>query len=270
MDNLQEAPVNDTPEDPNDDPSAIASILKKELQCPVCDEIPNSLPISCCPSGHILCKVCKTKIVSGRFGDKPCPVCRSPLGNNTSYLAATIISSFTDIPCPNKILGCSFLGTLDGIKTHPCQFRMVLCSVCLREDCMRKDFYIHNNMDCFHKDDGNNFSFPTKSCFFLVQGDFAKDEVLVKARFKEIYYDEDDEPFIDIFRFTSFVIQSSNQNQVKPSKLKIVVENPDNSPFKMEVVTEIEAGPYKSMKLAASDLLLAPMEGKMIHFELIY
>ena len=230
MDNLEEAlpsqastetapaEANDTPEDPNDDAAAIARNLKKELQCPVCYHIPSSLPIPCCPSGHILCKECKKKIVSnGRLGEKPCPVCRSPLGkNNTSYLAGTLISSFTDIPCPNKILGCSFLGTLDGIKTHPCQFRMVFCYVCRREDCMRKDFYIHNNMDCFHKDVGNNFSFPTKSCFFLVQGDFAKYEVLVKARCRENFADEDDESEIDIFGFSSFVIQSSYQNQVKP------------------------------------------------------
>ena len=246
----------------------------------MCDQIPSSLPIPCCPSGHILCKECKKKIVSnGRFGEKPCPVCRSPLGkNNTSYLAGTLISSFTDIPCPNKILGCSFLGTLDGIKTHLCKFKMVFCNVCL-DEWMRKDFYIHNNMDCFLKDVGNNFNFATKSCFFLVQGDFAKDEVLLKVRLRENLKDADvpemnleDEgvPEIDIFGFTSFVIQSSNQNQVKPSKLKIVVGNPDDDSFKMEVVTEIEAGPYKSKKIADSDLLLAAMEGKMIHFELIY
>ena len=125
-------------------------------------------------------------------------------------------------------------------------------------------------MDCFHKDVGNNFSFPTKSCFFLVQGDFAKDEVLVKARCRENFADEDDEPEIEIFGFSSFVIQLFNQNQVKPSKLKIVVGNPDDTSFKMEVVTEIDAGPYKLKNIADSDLLLAPMEGKMIHFELIY
>ena len=82
---------------------------------------------------------------------------------------------------------------------------------------MRKDFYIHNNMDCFHKDVGNNFSFPTKSCYFLVQGDFAKEEVLVKVLCREKFADEDDESEIDIFGFSSFVIQFSNQNQVKPS-----------------------------------------------------
>ena len=68
----------------------------------------------------------------------------------------------------------------------------------------------------------------------------------------------------------TFKLQSSNQNQAKPSKLKIVVENPDDSSFKMEVVTEIEAGPYKSKKIADSDLLLAAMERKIIHFDIIY
>ena len=64
-----------------------------------------------------------------------------------------------------------------------------------------------------------------------------------------------------------FVIQSSNQNQVK---LKIFVGNPDDSSFKMEVVTEIETGPYKSRKISDCDLLLTAMYWKMIHFELIY
>ena len=94
MENLEEAPIpnssetaaaqaNDTFGYPNDDPAAIARNLQKELQCPVCDQIPSSLPIPSCPSGHFLCKECKKKIVSnGRFGEKPCPVCHSPLGKN--------------------------------------------------------------------------------------------------------------------------------------------------------------------------------------------
>jgi hypothetical protein len=75
MDSIEEAPItasaetapaeaSDTPEDHDDDPAAIARNLKKELQCPVCDLIPSSLPIPCCPSGHILCKECKKKIVN--------------------------------------------------------------------------------------------------------------------------------------------------------------------------------------------------------------
>ena len=35
---------NNIPEDPND-PSPITMNLKKELQCPICDQIPSSLPM---------------------------------------------------------------------------------------------------------------------------------------------------------------------------------------------------------------------------------
>ena len=158
--------------------------LKQELQCPVCDQIPSSLPIPCCPSGHILCKECKQRIpFNRRIGDQPCPVCRSPLDGNTSYLAGTLISTFTDIPCSNKVSGCSFKGTLEDIKDHhPCEFKMVVCFVC-HAKCTRKDFFNHNNQDCFLKDAMNTFSFPTKKCFYLVQDNKTGQNVLVDVWF---------------------------------------------------------------------------------------
>ena len=88
------------------------------------------LPIPCCSSGYILCKKCKQKIIYNReMGDKPCPVCHSPLCRTTNYLVGTLISFFTDIPCPNKISGCSFIGTLYDVKTHLYLFKMVCCIV---------------------------------------------------------------------------------------------------------------------------------------------
>ena len=55
----------------------------------------------------------------------------------------------------------------------------------------------------------------------------------------------------------------------QPSKLKIVVENPDDSSFRIEVVTEIETGTYRDK--GRDDFVLGTvMQGMRIHSELIY
>ena len=40
--------------------------LKREMQCPVCDQIPTSIPIPACPMGHIVCTEYKDKIPMSR------------------------------------------------------------------------------------------------------------------------------------------------------------------------------------------------------------
>jgi hypothetical protein len=119
--------IDDTSED------GMVKKLKRELQCTVCHQIPTSIPIPSCPMGHILCRECKEKIVYSRLiRGKPCPLCRSPLDRNTSYLASTLISFFSDIPCSYKNSGCDFQGNLENLKTHLYQFKIVECYVLLK------------------------------------------------------------------------------------------------------------------------------------------
>ena len=33
--------------------------LESVVECPVCLVIPRSLPIPCCPAGHIMCRPCR-------------------------------------------------------------------------------------------------------------------------------------------------------------------------------------------------------------------
>ena len=251
------------------DPSRMLRKLKKELQCPVCDQIPSSLPIPTCPSGHIVCKECKEKIVYNReLRDKPCPVCRAPLGWNTSYLAGTLISSFTDISCSNRFMGCIFQGNLDEIKDHLCQFQMVTCFIC-DDECMAKDFFNHNSKDCFLKDIRNTFTFPTRSCLYLAQGGFQQ-EVLV-----DVWYvkkeDDDERSGIDYVGFTSFGNQTSNPRIAMPAKMKMVVEDPEDASIKLEVITEIDNGPYRSKKIVDHDVVLGDLKKKnIVRFEIIY
>ena len=45
---------------------------KEELECPVCLEIPSSLPIYQCQEGHPICNACHPKV-------QICPICRASL-----------------------------------------------------------------------------------------------------------------------------------------------------------------------------------------------
>ena len=73
------------------DYQAILSIvedIEKDLECPVCLNIPREVPIPSCPAGHIVCKTCKPKV-------KECPTCKReyPWGKFevTSSLAGSLI-----------------------------------------------------------------------------------------------------------------------------------------------------------------------------------
>ena len=35
--------------------------LKKEVECPICMEIPRTVPIYACPNGQLVCRSCKGK-----------------------------------------------------------------------------------------------------------------------------------------------------------------------------------------------------------------
>ena len=159
--------------------------LKRELQCPVCDKIPTIIPIPTCSMGHIVCMDCKDKIpINRQTRNKPCPICRSPLEENTSYVAGSVISLLPDIPCSFKNSGCSFEGSIEDHKTHTsaCMFRMVECLVCL-EEFMRKDFPSHNDKNCFLTSLTNTFNFPGRNSLYLIDVNTEEEhlEVMVEA-----------------------------------------------------------------------------------------
>ena len=56
-------------------------LLKEDLECPVCMEVPTSLPIYQCLKGHIICNSCYPKLYH-------CPVCRISLTPQVRALLA--------------------------------------------------------------------------------------------------------------------------------------------------------------------------------------
>ena len=76
----------------------LASVVK-ELECPICFNVPRDLPIPACPAGHIICRTCKSSVTS-------CPTCRRKLyydGSNS--LAATLIEKVPH-KCKFSMYGC--------------------------------------------------------------------------------------------------------------------------------------------------------------------
>ena len=111
--------------------------LRDDLECPVCLQIPKSVPIYQCEAGHIHCKKCHPQL-------QDCPVCRGPIGNMRSLMTEKIIAklpakcSFTEYGCladekiPEDML----------LHEKECNFRLVKCLLCA-EDVPVSDHFDH-------------------------------------------------------------------------------------------------------------------------------
>ena len=98
--------------------------LKKQIECPVCLEVPREGPVFSCPNGHHVCKKCKRD---------SCPTCREVMGDNKSLVAVAIIERILH-EC--KFVECEEEFPLDEIDTHEkiCKHRVVACphSLCFQ------------------------------------------------------------------------------------------------------------------------------------------
>lgn len=71
--------------------------LKSKVECPVCYEVPKRTPIPVCPNGHIVCQSCK---------QETCPMCREPMEEARSLVAATVVENFLH-NCDYITYGCN-------------------------------------------------------------------------------------------------------------------------------------------------------------------
>jgi len=236
--------------------------LKRELQCPVCDKIPTILPIPTCSKGHIVCRDCKDKIpINRQTGRIPCPICRSPLDENTNHVVGSVISLLSDIPCSFKDSGCSFEGNIEDHKAHEhvCKFRMVKCFMCL-EECMRKDFLSHNNKNCFLTSPDNTFNFQCTYDTYIYLVQVNTEEELLEV-FVEAYYDRMGVGDINYVGFNLFLFSSGNEETMtNSSKIKITMKIPEDPLFHIEAMVDLDAGTYYLDKWDA-DLILAARNG---------
>ena len=132
---------------------------------------------------------------------------------------------------------------------------------------MGKDFFNHNNKNCFLKDVTYTFEFPSRSGLYLVKGGFTLQEVLVDVW----YVNNDDEDGVNYVGLNTFGMETSNHSLFKPSKIKIVMDTPEDPSFKLEVITVIGEGPFRAKRMADHDVALAVRKGESrLSFELIY
>ena len=89
--------------------------LMKELECPVCLEVPETTPIFQCSKEHIHCNSCHPKL-------NHCPICRSPILMDSRNLLAEKIHEKLLQTC--RYENCSV--RLVNIKEHETQCEMTL------------------------------------------------------------------------------------------------------------------------------------------------
>ena len=91
--------------------------MKKEIECPVCLEVPRKGPIFSCPNGHLVCQKCKRE---------SCPTCREVMGDNKSLVAVKLIERILH-DC--KFVECEEEFPLNEIDEHEkiCKHRDVTC-----------------------------------------------------------------------------------------------------------------------------------------------
>jgi len=95
----------------------LTSLLRSNIECPVCMEVPTSGPVLECENGHIICSKCKRT---------DCPSCRIKLGDGKSLLAVTILENI-EHACKHE--GCNELHLLKNLDQHMkiCPFRKIKC-----------------------------------------------------------------------------------------------------------------------------------------------
>ena len=104
------------------DSNQLEARITSQLECPVCFNIPRDLPISCCPSGHIVCRPCKQRV-------RDCPTCRQPMpANMTNSLAGALIDQVQH-RCKFHDQGCDIKMMLKDQMTRV--MSQLECPVCL-------------------------------------------------------------------------------------------------------------------------------------------
>ena len=87
--------------------------VAKEMECPVCLEVPKTIPIYQCQQGHIHCKDCHPKLAT-------CPLCRGKISEARSHLAEKIVSSLAGFQPNIKCIkiGCNEVLHLQNFEDH--------------------------------------------------------------------------------------------------------------------------------------------------------
>jgi len=96
--------------------------VRSQLECPVCFNIPRDLPLPSCPSGHFVCRPCKTRV-------RDCPTCRQPMPANMTNSAVGALIEQVEHSCKFSDEGCRVKMLLKDLVNHEktCLDRTITC-----------------------------------------------------------------------------------------------------------------------------------------------
>ena len=86
-----------------------------------------------------------------------------------------------------------------------------------------------------------------------------------------LYVKPEDEDEVDNVGFNIFRLQTSD-SLIQPSMIKIMMTTPEDPTFKMEIISAIENGPYRSSWLMKDQevVLAVRRKASLLTFEMIY
>ena len=90
--------------------------IKALLECPICLESINAVPVYQCKEGHLICKECNSNLREILI---ECPICRKRLNQNRSNVVEKIVqtlSPVTMVHCP--VLDCQKLVDSSELNNH--------------------------------------------------------------------------------------------------------------------------------------------------------
>ena len=96
--------------------------VRSQLECPVCFNIPRDLPLPSCPSGHFVCRPCKTRV-------RDCPTCRQPMPANSINSVVGALIEQVEHNCKFSDQGCRVRMLLKDLVNHEkkCLDRTIPC-----------------------------------------------------------------------------------------------------------------------------------------------
>ena len=100
----------------------LSKVVEATLECPVCLSLPRDLPVPCCPSGHIVCRSCRSAV-------KRCPICRQKMpANLTNSVVGSLIEQ-VEHKCKFSDQGCEVKMLIKDLRIHEqkCPERTVEC-----------------------------------------------------------------------------------------------------------------------------------------------
>ena len=109
------------------------------VKCPICGNIPRTLPVECCQNGHFVCNECRGSIIL-------CPLCRANMMTRNINTLAGAIAEISSHQCKFSSFGCDVIKSMKEIEYHEstCPERIVRCPYpTCHEELQLKNFSSH-------------------------------------------------------------------------------------------------------------------------------